>query len=434
MLDGQRGRIGAGVLHPHRQLGRPRAAAGHRAQPRGQQLEVGVPDPRDVVAVGGAIVEQADDVELAALEGQGAQDLVGAGRVLDQQEDQVAVAGADDLRTPERRRHVLEARHDVAERHVEGDPQCSGAERVVDVVEAGEGEGDLGLAGGGVQPEARRAHPFEADVRGHHARVGPPLAAVGAVVVPEVGEVRGVVGVGVPAAAAMLGVGGVLELGQGEAVVVDAEVERLLVPAQVRHQRVVGVEDEMLLSLDHLGPAIGDRVELAVAVELVAEQVAEQERAGVQGGGDARQPELVDLEQSRVPVHAAAATCRREQRGRDASGHVGAGAVVDQPGARSLQHGRCHGGGGRLAIGRGDHDRPAREPAGQLTDRIGLEAEEHATREGGAAPAPGRPRHRAGELRGGQLRAQEGQGTRTAIAPGRIRTVIGRSPTGSPSA
>ena len=61
----------------------------------------------------------------------------------------------------------------------------------------------------------------------------------------EVGEVDGGVGVGVAAAAAVLGVARVLELGQREAVVVDAEVDGLgRVAAEVGDERVVGVEHE----------------------------------------------------------------------------------------------------------------------------------------------------------------------------------------------
>ncbi len=47
----------AGVLEPQRQLGGARAGAGDAPHPAGQQLEVGVPDPRHVTAVGGAVVE-----------------------------------------------------------------------------------------------------------------------------------------------------------------------------------------------------------------------------------------------------------------------------------------------------------------------------------------------------------------------------------------
>src|SRR3712207_8320835 len=44
-------------------------------------------------------------------------------------------------------------------------------------------------------------------------------------------------------------------------------------------RRVVGVQHEVaVVRGGHRGPALGDRLELAVAVELVAEQVREQDR------------------------------------------------------------------------------------------------------------------------------------------------------------
>ena len=47
---------------------------------------------------------------------------------------------------------------------------------------------------------------------------------------------------------------------------------------------------------------LGDVLELAVAVELVAEEVAEQERARPDPSSDLRQRALVDLEQAELRV------------------------------------------------------------------------------------------------------------------------------------
>ena len=66
--------------------------AGDAADAWSQELEVGVPDPRDVPAVGGPVVEDREHVEARRLERQRAQDLVGAGRVLDQQDRELDVA------------------------------------------------------------------------------------------------------------------------------------------------------------------------------------------------------------------------------------------------------------------------------------------------------------------------------------------------------
>ena len=101
-----------------------------------------------------------------------------------------------------------------------------------------------------------------------------------------------------------------LELGQRQRVVLDAVVEGLPVAPEVGDERVVGVQDEAgrgRQAGDDRRPAVGDDLELAVAVELVAEQVAEQHRARLELGRDRSEPELVDLEQA----HVAAARARR---------------------------------------------------------------------------------------------------------------------------
>jgi hypothetical protein len=92
------------------------------------------------------------------------------------------------------------------------------------------------------------------------------------------------VGVGVPAAPAVLGVEGVLQLGQRLGGILDPEVDDALAPlalgiaTEVGDQRIVGVEREPGLpgaARHRLRPLVGQRLHLAVAVELVAEEVAQ---------------------------------------------------------------------------------------------------------------------------------------------------------------
>ena len=164
-----------------------------------------------------------------------------------------------------------------------------------------------------VKREGGAADAAQLDIARDHGGLGTALPAVGTVVAAEVGEIDGLVDVRVAAAAAVLGVRSVLELGQREAVVLDAEVQRVAVAPEVGHERVVGVEDELgAVARDELGPAVGDRVELAVAVELVAEQVAEQHGPGGELGRDPVKPELVDLEQAELAVDPAAVVDGRE--------------------------------------------------------------------------------------------------------------------------
>ena len=139
--------------------------------------------------------------------------------------------------------------------------------------------------------------------------------AAGAGVVAEVADEGALVRVRGAAATAVLGVVGVLELGQGLAGVVDPEVGHpgpageLAIAPEVGDQRVVGVEHEAGApgALGHQRrPIVGQRLELAVAVELVAEEVGEHDQLRLQLGGHLRQPGLVDLEQALVrrPVRA----------------------------------------------------------------------------------------------------------------------------------
>ena len=152
-----------------------------------------------------------------------------------------------------------------------------------------------------------------------------------------------------------------LELGEGERVVVDAEVDDarrdasasghgrrpraprggLVDAAQVGDERVVGVEHERRPAgaRGHdRGPAVGDRLQLAVAVELVAEEVAEQHRARLELLDHRAEPELVDLEEAEVAgQRAPAAAAGVRQRAGDPARHVRPGAVVDEPRAGALE-------------------------------------------------------------------------------------------------
>ncbi len=139
------------------ELGRARPGAGDAAQLAGQDLEVGVPHPRDVAAVGGAVVEDRQHVELAGLERQRAQDLVRARRVLDQQDRQLG--GADPR--PSRRARTRPSRRrgrrtTCSSATPEPEAQRRRPERVVDVVQAGERQLDRRRPRRGAQPEARR--------------------------------------------------------------------------------------------------------------------------------------------------------------------------------------------------------------------------------------------------------------------------------------
>ena len=255
------------------------------------------------------------------------------------------------------------------------------------------------------------------------------------------------VGVGAAAATAMLGVGGVLELGQGLARVLDAEIDDAVaaravgVAAEVGDQRVVGVEDEAGAAgaLGHQRrPIVGEGLDLPVAVELVAEEVAEDDQRGVELGRHLRQPGLVDLEE-------ALAAALLEQRGRDAPGHVRPGPVVHRLAAHGGEDRGDHPGSRRLAVRGADHGRRV-EPGAEAGDRVGGEAQEHAPGQRRAAAAAAGPAGDADRPRGRSLGSEQGPvaaagaqapargGTITLSAFGSTRSDAGRSLMCSPSA
>src|SRR4029078_4849444 len=82
---------------------------------------------------------------------------------------------------------------------------------------------------------------------------------------------------------------------------VDPEPERLGAPARdVGEKRVVGVHDRPgggIQRGEGGAPAFGDVLELAVAVELVAEKVSETDGLRSDAAGDVRKRALVDLEE-----------------------------------------------------------------------------------------------------------------------------------------
>ena len=127
--------------------------------------------------------------------------------------------------------------------------------------------------------------------------------------------------------------------------------------ASVADLRVVAVDDELRVGegRDRGPPALGDELELAVAVELVAEEVAEQSACGRTRRGDLGQRALVDLEQPELGA------ARREERGGDPGDEVRPGVVVGEPQPRP-QDLRRHRRRRRLAVRRRDEHRPLRQP------------------------------------------------------------------------
>ena len=240
-----------------------------------------------------------------------------------------------------------------------------------------------------------------------------------------------------------------LELGQRERVVVDAEVDRAgTISAAARRPSgapEVGDSGSSALSTSVVGrparrrrgPAVGDRLQLAVAVELVAEEVAEQHRARLELLDDRAEPELVDLEEPEVAGQRAPALargvrpasrrcrppCSRPARLWTSRAPVRSrieatiAAVVVLPLVAEI-----------TTLPR---SRRLREAA----DRVRLDAGEDLAGQRRAAAAAGGARERADRLGGGHAGGQaHHRGATTRSAPGSDPDRRGSSAIGSPSA
>src|SRR5207247_5462080 len=95
------------------------AAPDQPPEPAEQRVEVDVPDPGHVTAVGDAVVERDEEDRRRPRVDQRPDDLVGAGRVLDQEEQQALAADVDPLETAESWRSRLEPAGDLVERRAQ---------------------------------------------------------------------------------------------------------------------------------------------------------------------------------------------------------------------------------------------------------------------------------------------------------------------------
>jgi hypothetical protein len=100
-----------------------------------ERLEVDIPDPGHVLAVGDSVVQgDHEDARHAGLER--AQRLVRSGGVLDQEHDDRLAARPDSLEAAERPGEAPQTLADVVQRRPERECERCRAGRVVDVVEA----------------------------------------------------------------------------------------------------------------------------------------------------------------------------------------------------------------------------------------------------------------------------------------------------------
>ena len=171
--------------------------------------------------------------------------------------------------------------------------------------------------------------------------------------------------------------------------VVEAEDQRSRALArQIADLRVVPVHHQDSVRrqlLRHLPPALGEVLELAVAIELVAEQVPEADGPRPGSPRDLRQRRLVHLEQAQLSAF------RGQERGRHAGDEVRARPVTGQANLR-CQDLRDHRRSRRLAVrGRNEHG-TERQPACQAVERIRIEGRNQLSGHRRPAAGPDEPR------------------------------------------
>ena len=185
--------------------------------------------------------------------------------------------------------------------------------------------------------------------------------------------------------------------------IVEAEAERrLAAPGDVRHERIVAVCNHpgALRQRPHaLAPALGDQLELAVAVQLVAEEVPEQHRLRPDPPRDVGKRSLVHLEEAQLGVRV------RQERRRDAGDEVRAGPVVGQPEPFSEDL-RDHSGGRRLPVRGRDEGRSEGQPAGEIPQRAGVDRRQDLAGQGRAAAPSRKLRKTPGGARDSDLQPQ----------------------------
>ena len=264
-----------------------------------------------------------------------------------------------------------------------------------------------------------RAGDVERRPRGRAARAAPAA---------EVRDVEcGVLEVGA-AAAAHAGVGRVRQTIEEVAALVHPERDAAGrdIPRDLGQGRVVGIDDDGRCG-GQAGqggrPLAGDRVQLAVAVELVPEKVVEQDHPGLEPVDDRAEGRLVRLDDADVADRLAAPGGLLGEGRRHAPDQVGSGAVVDYTGAVGLEHVGNHPGRRGLAVGAGDDDHAAIQTPADLAQDVGIDEIGDQpgrccpTAASGPAEAGGRQLGR----RGGQPEAHVNRLVQCVTAPGPSR-------------
>ena len=149
--------------------------------------------------------------------------------------------------------------------------------------------------------------------------------------------------------------------------------------------RVVGAHDDRSLGREAgevTDPPVLDHVELAVAIELVAKQIEDDDDVRTERVDDSAERHLVDLEDRVAPSTVGARAAIGDHRGDQALSEVCAGAIGDW-GRGRLVDDLCDQPGRRCLAVRAKHDNDLSEFGAQLGEDGGIEPFGHESREGG---------------------------------------------------
>ncbi len=185
--------------------------------------------------------------------------------------------------------------------------------------------------------------------------------------------------------------------------------------------RVIGVHDQHAVRWQGSGhdlERVGDRVDFAVAVELVAEEVRDEDGPRPDLGCHQWQGTLVDLGDHHDRLHVPAQVGGGHRKRRDALDQVGARLVVRNRQAGGPQDGRGEPRGRRFPVAAGDRHHGDALVGHEGAKDAGVQPSSNHARQRGPAPATHRPRanrgrfpgHERGESADGQWRCRAGSG------------------------
>ena len=296
----------AAVLAAQSHLGGPLPCHDDPVEPGEERLPVHVPDPRDVPPVGDRVVQRDHREPRRAAGDERSHRLVRPGRVLHQQHEQPLVPDLDALEAPESGAEPLQSCLDVVQRRAERERERGGGERVVDVVEPGHGEPDRpALASRRRAMKSTPSRPPQLDVRAPPRRAAAARARRRGSGNPRDG----------PRTPPRTRTAGRSDRHHFESAACwssgracrGSSRPKTSPPGRSRARSPTWGSSPFTTSTAPAGelahcrpPALGDVLQLAVAVELVPKEVPEADRPGPDTARDLRQSGLVDLEEPQL--------------------------------------------------------------------------------------------------------------------------------------